>query len=276
MNRNILLLTVILLVILFTSCKSQKTSYFQDLDISLKNVLIELDSKAIKETAIRPKDELVIVISSVDPDAAIPFNLYSREGRLSSSSGAQSSASMSDDRKFVTYQVDNLGYVNLPTLGKVELAGLTIDEAILHLEEVLKKYITSPIVNIQISNFRVSVLGAVVAPGSFYFSERQVSVLDAIASAKDLLPQARRDNILLIRTHNDKKEFVRFDITNSNMITSPYFYLQQNDVLYIEPNKAIQQDASMNQRKQYNLTIITSVVSTALSAFSLIIAVSKK
>jgi len=229
----------------------------------------------VKETVIRPKDELIIVISSVDPDAAAPFNLYYREGRLSAAAG-QASAISSDDRKFVTYQVDNLGYVNLPTLGKVKLSGLTVDESIYHLESILKKYLTSPIVNIQISNFRVSVLGAVTAPGSFYFAERQVSVLDAIATAKDLLPQARRDNILLIRTNDNKKEFVRFDITKSDMVTSPYFYLQQNDIIYIEPNKAIQQDATMTQRKQYNLSIITSAISTIVSTVSLIIAVNNK
>lgn len=275
MKKYIYLLTITFFIVLITSCKPQKTSYFQDLDNDLKNILVELDASAVKETAIRPKDELVIVISSVDPDAAIPFNLYSREGRLSSA-GGQSASSVSEDRKLVTYQVDNLGYVNLPTLGKIKLAGLTIDEAVLYLEDVLKQYITSPIVNIQIANFKVSVIGAVTSPGTFYFGERQVSVLDAIASAKDLLPQARRNNILLIRTSDNKKEFVRFDITKSEMITSPFFYLQQNDILYIEPNKDIQQDATMTQRKQYNLTIITSAISTVISTVSLIIAVSNK
>ena len=259
---------------LFTSsCASKKTSYFQDLNENVKQMIVDLDSAAIgKETLIRPKDELMIVISSVDPDAAAPFNLYFRESRLKNS-GTQS-VSSSEDRKFVTYQVDNAGYVNLPTLGKVKLAGLTVDEAISFLENMLKKHLKSPIVNIQISNFRVSVIGAVNAPGSFYFVNQQVSLLDAIAS--DLTPQARRDNILLIRTNEKQKEYIRFDLTNSDLITSPYFYLQQNDIIYIEPNKAIQQDATMSERKRYNLTIITSTISTIISTVSLIIAVTNK
>lgn len=274
MKKYIHFFIVIIVVALSTSCRSQKTSYFQDLDNDLRRILVELDSSVIaQEVVIQPKDELIIIISSVDPEAAYPFNLYYREGRLGSagSQGVQSS----DERRFVTYQVDNLGYVNMPTLGKVKLSGLTVDEAVKHLEGLLKEYLTSPIVNVQISNFKVSVLGAVTTPGTFYFTERQVSVLDAIASAKDLLPQARRDNILLIRTNDNQKEYVRFDITKSDMITSPYYYLQQNDVIYIEPNKAIQQDATMNQRKQYNLTIVTSAISTIISTISLIIAVNK-
>lgn len=274
MKKYIHFFIVILIIALSTSCKSQKTSYFQDLDNDLKRILVELDSSVVtKEVVIQPKDELIIIISSVDPEAAYPFNLYFREGRLGSanSQGVQSS----DDRRFVTYQVDNLGYVNMPTLGKVKLSGLTVDRAIKHLEDLLKKYLTSPIVNVQISNFRVSILGAVTTPGTYYFGTRQVSILDIIASARDLLPQARRDNILLIRTNDNQKEYIRFDITKSDMITSPYFYLQQNDILYVEPNKDIQQDATMSESKRFRLTIITSAISTVISTISLIIAINK-
>ncbi len=262
-------------MILLASCGSKRTSYFQDLNEDVQRMIVDLDAAAIgKETLIRPKDELMIVISSVDPDAAAPFNLYFRESRLSTNVSQGMTAS--DDRKFVTYVVDNSGNVNLPTLGKIKLAGLTVDDAILHIEGLLQKHLKSPIVNIQISNFRVSVIGAVNAPGSFYFPNQQVSLLDAIASARDLTPQATRENILLIRSNEKQKEYIRFDLTKSDLITSPYFYLQQNDIIYVEPNKAIQQDATMSERKRYNLSIITSAISTIVSTVSLIIAVSNK
>lgn len=272
--KKLYLFLFLVAMLLTSSCASKRTSYFQDLNEETKRMIVDLDSAAIgKETLIRPKDELMIVISSADPDAAAPFNLYFRESRLSGS-GSQG-VSSSEDRKFVTYQVDNLGYVNLPTLGKVKLTGLTIDEAISYLEDILKKHLRSPIVNIQISNFRVSVIGAVNAPGAFYFVNQRVSLLDAIASARDLTLQARRDNILLIRTNEKQKEYIRFDLTKSDLITSPYFYLQQNDIIYVEPNKAVQQDATMSERKRYNLTIITSAISTIISTVSLIIAINK-
>lgn len=258
MRRNHLLLYFAVIVVLCSCGSNQNISYFQDLEKYnyLKAESSKLDS--VHKVTIKANDQLAIVVSSIEPQAVIPFNLPIGEDQLAN------------------YLVNSEGYINFPTLGKIKLAGLSTEEAVNLLQNRLTEYIKEPIVNLQISNFRVSVLGAVNAPGPFYFTNERVTILDALAHARDLNLYARRDNILLIRDNNGKKEFVRFDLTKSNdVFLSDYFYLQQNDIIYVEANKEHQKDAGMSQQKQFNLTLITTGVTAVISALSLIIAVSK-
>lgn len=258
--RKFYWLACILGATLFFSCgSSQNISYFQDLEQYdyLKAESLNMDS--IHQLTIQPKDELAIVVSSVEPQTVAPFNLPSGQGQISS------------------YLVDGEGNINFPTLGKIKLGGLSTEKAVKLLQDRLEEYVTNPIINLQILNFSVSVLGAVNAPGPFHFTNEQVTILDAIAHARDLNLYGRRDNVLLVRDNNGKKEFVRFDLTKSNEVfLSPYFYLQQNDLIYVESNKEHQKDAGMSQQKQFNLTLITTGITALISALSLIIAVSKK
>jgi len=259
--RKIQLLIYLCAVIVLYSCgSSQNISYFQDLEQYqyLRGEVDNSDSLARIKLTIKPNDELAILVSSIEPQAVIPFNLPQGQDQLT------------------TYLVDGSGEINFPTLGKIMLGGLTTKDAVDLLENRLKEYINEPIVNLQIVNFRISVLGAVNAPGPLYFKNERVSILDALAHARDLNLYARRDNILLIRETGDKKEFVRFDLTkSSDVFSSQYFYLQQNDIIYVESNKEHQKDANMSQQKQFNLTLITTGVTALISALSLIIAVSK-
>lgn len=259
--KKIQLLFCICIVAMLYSCgSSQNISYFQDLEQYqyLKGEIAKADSLEKMKLTIKPNDELAIIVSSVEPQAVVPFNLPPGQSQIS------------------TYLVDAQGEINFPTLGKMKLGGLTTQEAVNLLESRLKEYVNEPIVNLQIANFRISVLGAVNAPGPFYFKNERVSILDALAHARDLNLYARRDNILLIRETGSKKEFVRFDLTkSSDVFSSQYFYLQQNDIIYVESNKEHQKDANMSQQKQFNLTLITTGVTALISALSLIIAVSK-
>lgn len=245
-------------VILMCSCGSSKNiSYFQDLDNSLQQQVAISDS--LHPVTIKPGDELAIVVSSVEPQVVVPFNLPSGQGKVS------------------TYIVDGEGDINFPTLGKINLKGLSIDESVDLLQSRLEEYVKDPIVNMQILNFRISVLGAVNAPGPVFFTGQRISILDALANARDLNIYGQRDNVLLIREVDGKREFIRFDLTKSDQVfTSPYFYLQQNDIVYVEPNKQYQKDAGMTQTKQFNLTLITTAATTLISALSLIIAVTRK
>ncbi len=247
-----------ILAVLLCSCGSSKnTSYFQDLDSYLQKEVVLYDS--LNPVQIKTGDELAIVVSSIEPQAVTPFNLPSGQGKISS------------------YIIDNEGEINFPTLGKIRLRGLTTDEAVDLLQTRLEDYVKNPIVNVQIMNFKVSVLGAVNAPGPVYFTGQRLSLLDALANARDMTLYGRRDNVLLIRDNDGKKEFVRFDLTKSSEVfSSKYFYLQQNDVIYVESNKEHQKDANMSQQKQFNLTLITTAITTVISTVSLIIAVSKK
>lgn len=247
-----------MLAIVFCSCGSSKNiSYFQDLDDYLQKEIAVSDS--LNPVNIKTGDELAIVVSSVDPQAVTPFNLPSGQGKMSS------------------YIVDSEGEINFPTLGKIRLRGLSVDEAVDLLQTRLEDYVKNPIVNVQIMNFRISVLGAVNAPGPVYFTGQRLSLLEALANARDLTLYARRDNVLLVRDNDGKKEFIRFNLTKSSEVfSSRYFYLQQNDIIYVESNKEHQKDAQMSQQKQFNLTLITTAITTVISTVSLIIAVSKK
>lgn len=254
-------------IILCSSCGTTKNfSYFQDLDAYLQKEVALSDSA--QEIRIKPDDQLGIVVSSVNPQAVTPFNLPTAAA-LSPGNLTQNS--------LPSYLVDSEGEINFPTLGKIRLAGLSVEEAVNLLQTRLEDYVKDPIVNIQILNFRVSVLGSVNAPGPFYFTGQRVSILDAIANARDLTLYGRRDNVLLIRENGDKKEFIRFDLTNSNSVfSSKYFYLQQNDIIYVESNKEHQKDSQMSQQKQFNLTLISTAITSVIATISLIIAVSNK
>ncbi|MBD8346836.1 MULTISPECIES: polysaccharide biosynthesis/export family protein [unclassified Dysgonomonas] len=252
------------IIIFCSSCGTTKNfSYFQDLDEYLQKEVVMSDS--IQEIRIKPDDQLAIVVSSVNPQAVTPFNLPVT-GQLNPTQSP-----------LPTYLVDSQGEINFPTLGKIRLAGLSLEEAVSLLQIRLEDYVKDPIVNIQILNFRVSVLGSVNAPGPFYFTGQRVSILDAIANARDLTLYGRRDNVLLIRENEGKKEFIRFDLTKSgDVFSSKYFYLQQNDIVYVESNKEHQKDAQMSQQKQFNLTLITTAITSVIATVSLIIAVSNK
>lgn len=251
------------IIVFCSSCGTTKNfSYFQDLDEYLQKEVALSDSAQV--IRIKPDDQLGIVVSSVNPQAVAPFNLPV----IAQNNLIQSS--------LPTYLVDSEGEINFPTLGKIRLAGLSVEEAVGLLQIRLEDYVKDPIVNVQILNFRVSVLGSVNAPGPFYFTGQRVSIIDAIANARDLTLYGRRDNVLLIRENGNKKEFIRFDLTNSNNVfSSKYFYLQQNDIIYVESNKEHQKDAQMSQQKQFNLTLITTAITSIIATISLIIAVSK-
>lgn len=277
MNVKIQLVLFFSVICLITSCSSYKEiSYFQDVQQDIQGVFSDQGySQVIK---IRPDDELSIVVSSIEPLAAAPFNLpvvmsaSSASSIGTSASGKrQTGMQLSNSQMLQTYLVDSNGEINFPVIGRIKVSGLSREEFIDYLEELLKEYIKDPIVNVQIVNFKVSVLGEVVAPGPYYYTNQRVSVLDAIASAHDLTTHGARDNVMVIRDIEGKKEYFRFDLTKSDIFTSSNFYLQQNDVVYISPNKEKQRDAATGQQKQFNLTVITSAIGYVISVIAILV-----
>ena len=127
--------------------------------------------------------------------------------------------------------------------------------------EKISAYVKSPIVTIQIRNFKVSVLGEVNKPGMVNIPNERLSILDALGMAGDLTIYGNRTNVLLIRDNNGQKEYHRFDLTSSETLTSPYYYLQQNDVLYVEPNKARKGNAKYSQSGQFNISLASTIIS---------------
>ena len=249
----------VLIIMAASSCSVPKdVTYLQGLD-SLTPEQKEMMNRSY-ESRICPDDQLSITVTASDPTVTTPFNppVYSY-------AGAGEQATISSPAMY-TYLVDADGYINFPVLGRLKVAGLTKQELAGMMQEKLKSYIEEPLVNIQITNFRVTVLGEVNRPTVFTVKSDRISILDALGFAGDVTINADRKNILLIRDNNGKKEYAHLDLTSAELLASPYFYLQQNDVVYVEPNDAKKRNSRYSQAQSFNV----SLFSAALSAISII------
>ena len=252
-------------IILLTSCRTATNTitYFQDLD----NPSLAVTGKAMNYTPrIAPDDQLSITVSGIEPNAVAVFNIplasYLTPGETHVASVPV----------LHTYLVNARGEIEFPVLGKLKVSGLTRSELTDMMTEKISAYVKSPIVTIQIRNFKVSVLGEVNRPGPVNVPNERLSVLDALGLAGDLTIYGNRTNVLLIRDNDGQKEYHRFDLTSAETLASPYYYLQQNDVLYVEPNKARKGNAKYSQNGQFNVSLASTVISALSVLASLAIA----
>ncbi|HRN99265.1 MAG TPA: polysaccharide biosynthesis/export family protein, partial [Flavobacterium sp.] len=177
------------------------------------------------EPVLQPDDLLTIQVLGENQEVTVPFNL------------PEMGQNDSEYRNIRTYLIDNQGYIDFPVLGRVKLSGLTRTEAREKLVKMLSEYIVNPTVNFRIVNYKVSVLGEVLRPGNYNSQGERITLLEALGLAGDLTIYGRRDNILLIRETEGKKEHTRINLADAGFIDSPYYYLKQNDIIYVEPNK---------------------------------------
>lgn len=245
MNRYLYL---VLILLIFSSCATRNLIYFSDLP--QENVVTEPVVNAI-DPSIQPVDLLSITVSTLNPESNLLFN----SGVISSVGSASNiNTSLINEG----YRVDKEGEINFPILGKVHLAGLTLDEATLKMVQLLESEVKNPIVNIKLLNFRITVVGEVNQPSAFPVMTERINIVEAIGLAGDLTPYGRRENVLLVRESEGKRTTVRLDLNKKNIFTSPYYYLQQNDIIYVEPVSARAVQASMGRQ---NLTLALSIVS---------------
>ena len=240
-------------IILLTSCKTttNNITYFQDLDNQSA-----VTGKAVNYTPrIAPDDQLSITVSGMDPNAVATFNIPL------ASYLAPGETNVTSTPVLHTYLVNSHGEIDFPVLGKLQVGGMTRSELTDMMTKRISAYVKSPIVTIQIRNFKVSVLGEVNKPGTVNVPNERLSVLDALGMAGDLTIYGNSTNVLLIRDNNGLKEYHRFDLTSAEMLTSPYYYLQQNDVLYVEPNKARKGNAKYSQNGQFNVSLASTIIS---------------
>ena len=250
-----------LIALVLAGCSSSKNvPYFKNVDqVDLSK------SEGLYDARIMPKDMLTITVSTTDPDAASPFNLtisgtVSITGNLSSSSNA-----------LQTYLVDNNGDINYPILGKVHVAGLTKNQCQDLLTEKIKPFLAkteTPIVTVKMSSFRVTVIGEVNKPCVIPVSTEKMSILEALAHAGDLSIYGKRDNVMLIRENsNGQKSIHRLNLNDAGLINSPYYYLQQNDVVYVEPNGVKAKNSAIGS----SITIWFSLIGIVTSIASLVV-----
>lgn len=209
-------ITLLALVISFSSCRSyQEIPYFQDLK---RNGISEEAITNYSSLTIQPNDILGVNVISMNAEASQVFNFNS------------------DNNPDVGYIVTQSGEVKLPLLGMVKVAGLTTDELRNQLQKSLLTYIKEPVVNVRILNFKISVLGDVLRPDVYSVPGERITITEALSLAGDLNITGVR-NILLVRENNGKREYVPIDLKSKNLFNSPYFYLKNNDLIYVDPHK---------------------------------------
>ncbi len=247
MNRLKYIASLSLLVLL-ASCVSKKDLvYFQDAETDTS---VETN---IQPLTIEVNDVLSIKISAADPLAAIPYN-------PSNTSGV--SINNMDVMKMQGYLVSQEGFVTIPVLGKVNVKGKTVENVEWLIKNMLESegHLTDPSVSVRVLNPKVTVLGEVKNPGTYSYTEQQISLPQALGYAGDLTINGRREDVTLIREEKGMRTVMKIDMTKSDFFTSPYYYVRQNDIIYVSPNKA----------KVFSSTVVGSVA-TVLSAASVIL-----
>ena len=240
---------VVCMAVFFTACTStKKIIYLQDV-VPLKQQEIEQKYEVI----IHGDDLLAIMVNSRDPELALPFNMPMVSYQLGSNTGGQ--------QRVLGYLVDTNGNIDFPILGEIHVEGLTR----MQLTELIKNkliegdLIKDPIVTVQFLNFKISVMGEVGRPGSFTIPGDRITLLEALSMAGDLTIYGRRDRVGVIRENNGKRTILFHDLRSADIFNSPCYYLQQNDIVYVEPNKAKSGQSSINQNNSIGVWV--SVIS---------------
>jgi polysaccharide export outer membrane protein len=251
----VLLLTITLS---FSCVSNKKIAYFQDIQ-SVKQA--KLDSAiAFTEPVIQPDDILSINIFTLNPQSGAIINQAASTPTL----GGNTNNSVSTQS--TGFLVDKNGEIELSLIGKLKVAGLTTYQARELIREKATDVYKQPNVQLRFANFKVSVLGEVNAPSAYTLPNEKVTILDALSLAGDLTIYGRRDNVLIVRDNNGKKEFARLDMNSSNIFNSQFYYLKQNDVIYVEPNK--RKVSASNSAQIQTIGVIASVVSVIVLAIS--------
>ncbi|MFK5957234.1 MAG: polysaccharide biosynthesis/export family protein [Lutibacter sp.] len=247
-NNRFNYLVVVSLAILLVSCVSkQKMVYFQTIEgQELQESIVNYEPK------FQIGDLLTINVSAIDAEAVIPFNLFE-----STSVGTP---------KPIAYLVDADGDINFPVIGKIKIEGLTSKELTKKLSTLIAVYVKQPIINSRLINFKVTVLGEVKVPGSYAVPNERISIIEAIGLAGDLTIQGERSTVLLVREQEGKRTFIDLDLTNKKLFNSPYFYLAQNDVIYIAPNKTKINSSGVGT----NTSILISSISALISLIAIL------
>lgn len=252
-TRN--LLVPVLALLMLSSCGSRKNIvYFQDEPIE------DIITSEPKQLIYKPDDILTINVSALDPDTVKAFNLTLVSGGNINNLNAQSGLQQQ------TYLIDYDGNIEFPVLGTLKVAGLTRTELTDMLTQMISEYAKDPIVNVRLANFTVTILGEVSNPGTFTIQDERITILEALGLADDLTIFGKRKNVLLVREVDGKKKFAKIDLTSVNTVNSPVYYLQQNDVIYVEPNNAKVRSSTYNQN---NAVLISAIgtLTTILAVF---------
>lgn len=259
-----LYLLFFLLPFVLTGCSSyQKSLYLQN-----DAVVNQSTQGQLYDFRIMPKDILTILVSTTDPAASAPFYRH-----IGQEKGNQPIQQGMQNAELLDYLVDNEGQIDFPVLGKIKVSGMTTRECEAVIREKLKGYLNEvPNVTVRSSNYKFSVLGEVNRPGTYTVKDEKVTIFEAIAQAGDMTLFSIRDDVQLLREDNEgRRQVVHLNLNDANITQSPYFYLQQNDVIYVKPTKAKVRTNTFNSNASMWITILS--VLTSIS--TLVIAITK-
>ncbi|MCG2461892.1 polysaccharide export protein [Flavobacteriaceae bacterium F89] len=241
---------VLFSAILLTSCASKEdVVYFQN--ASNFETLVNKNSFTTKY---KVDDVVSIYVSTFDKQASAPFNLYR---------GAEENSG-STRMEQVDYLVDEAGEIDFPVIGKIKIAGLSQEELRVLLRQKLSDYLKDPIINIRLRNFRVTVLGQVNNPGTYTVNGEQITILEALGLAGDMTIKGMRENVLVIRDFDGTKVYTRINLLDKNAMNSPVYYLTQNDVVYVEPNKSAITASSLDNRATIAISIASIIITSTV------------
>ena len=254
-----------LCLVLSYGCTSyEKIPYLQDIEAI--NTIQEIPQ--MYDAKIRPKDLLTITVNTTDPEVAAPFNLT-----VQSSVSSSHTLTVTQQAALQQYLVDNEGKIDFPVLGELPIGGHTIQEAEGIIRAKLQPYLKeTPIVTVRMVNYKIAVLGEVNRPGTFIVNNEKVNVLEALAMAGDMTIWGLRNNVKLVREdERGKREIILLDLNKADIIDSPYYYLQQNDILYVSPNKTKAKNSDIGQ----STSLWVSATSILVSVASLLVTIFK-
>lgn len=252
---------MLFLAVTFTSCVSNKNiAYFQDIQ-GVERAKLE---KAVTfvEPKIQSDDILSINIFTLNSSTGAVINQAAATPALGGNSNGGNSQILN------AFLVDKNGEIELALAGKIKVAGLTTYEARERVRDVISKDYKNPNVQLRFANFKVSVLGEVNSPSAYTLPNEKVTILDALSLAGDLTIYGKRENVLVVRDQDGKKEFARLNLNSSEIFNSPFYYLKQNDMIYVEPNKA--KASANNAPRLQTVGLITSLLSVVILAISVL------
>ncbi|WP_339709509.1 polysaccharide biosynthesis/export family protein [uncultured Kriegella sp.] len=234
--------------VLLSSCASKKdVVYFQN--ASGFETMVSDNSHTNK---FKIDDVVNIVVSTYDPIASQPFNLFK---------GAAEGGIRPEQ---VDYIIDKNGEIDFPVIGSLKVAGLSPEETKALLKEKLTPYLKDPIINIRLKNFTVTVLGEVNRPGTYPVNGEQITILEALGLANDLTIKGMRENVMVIRDFNGTKVYTRIDLTKKEALNSPVYYLTQNDVVYVEPNQSAVTASALDNRASIWVSIASVLITSTV------------
>lgn len=254
-------LLVVAAAVLLASCGTQKKSilYLQDAVADQPETIVNQ-----YELKIKPSDILGVTVNSRYAELAAPFNLSSitfQNATTGKAAGNQAQGQV----------VDDAGFISMPVLGKIKAAGLTRSELAADIEQrlITGGHIKDPVVNIQFLNFKINVLGEVGHPGEFAINSDRVTLFDALSMAGDITDYGVKERITVIREQNGQRTIAYLDATSTDVFKSPYYYLQQNDIIIVDPDEIKQTNVAVNQKGRNTLSTVTSILSILVTVTSL-------